>query len=319
MQPDPRPILSIGDLVWDVLSRPDHELLAGGDTLGRITLAPGGSAANTAVWIARAGMPSSFVGKVGEDVMGNLLVADMQREGVQAYAPRGTQDTGVILVLIDPLTGQRSTVINQGADYHLLPDELPVQALQTCRHLHVTAWSLFTDPPRMAVIRAAQIAKAAGATVSLDPASHQVIHEMGVEQFARLTADLPVDMLFPNRDEGAALSGEHEPARIAHALRRRYPGATIVLKLDRDGCYVLADNHEAHYPTTEVEVLDTTGAGDSFDAAFLARYMRDGDLASAARFANRVARWVVARFGARPTVDEAFTKILLQTSMTNDE
>ncbi len=310
MPSDPRPILSIGDLVWDVLSKPDHELLPGGDTLGRITLAPGGSAANTAVWIARTGMPSAFVGKVGEDVMGNLLVDDMEREGVQTFAPRDAQDTGVILVLIDPLTGQRSTVINQGADYHLLPEDLPVEALQTCRHMHVTAWSLFTEPPRAAVLQAAQIAKAAGATVSLDPASHQVIREMGVEQFARLTGDVPIDMFFPNRDEGEALSGEHEPARIARALRRRYHGATIVLKLDRDGCYVLTDDHEAHYPTTEVEVVDTTGAGDSFDAAFLARYMRDGDLASAARFANQVAHWVVARFGARPPLDAAFAALL---------
>ena len=314
MPPDPRPILSIGDLVWDVLARPDHELLPGGDTLGRITLAPGGSAANTAVWIARTGMPSAFVGKVGADVMGNLLVADMEREGVQTYAPRGAEDTGVILVLIDPLTGQRSTVINQGADYHLLPDDLPQQALQTCRHIHVTAWSLFTEPPRTAVLHAAQIAKAAGATVSLDPASHQVIREMGVEQFAGLMDGVPIDMFFPNRDEGEALSGEHEPARIAHALRRRYRGATIVLKLDRDGCYVLADDHEAHYPTTEVEVLDTTGAGDSFDAAFLASYMRDGDLASAARFANRVARLVVARFGARPPIDATFAALLKNVS-----
>jgi ribokinase len=319
MPSDPRPILSIGDLVWDVLSRPERELLPGGDTLGRITLAPGGSAANTAVWIARAGMPSAFVGKVGDDVMGNLLVADMQREGVQTYAPRGPQDTGVILVLIDPPTGQRSTVINQGADYHLMPEDLPMQALQTCRHMHVTAWSLFTDPPRAAVRQAAQIAKQAGATVSLDPASHQVIREMGVETFADLAADMPIDMFFPNRDEGEALTGEHEPARIAHALRRRYHGATIVLKLDRDGCYVLADDHEAHYPTTGVQVVDTTGAGDSFDAAFLARFMRDGDLASAARFANRVARWVVARFGARPPLDEQFAKLLLQTSRTKGE
>lgn len=310
MPPESRPILCIGDLVWDVLAKPDHALLPGGDAPGRIALAPGGSAANSAVWIARAGMPASFVGKVGADVLGDLLAADMQREGVQTHAPRGAgQDTGIILVLVDPATGQRSTVINQGADYQLLPNDLPEQALRACRHIHVTAWSLFSDPPRAAVIRAAQIAKAAGATVSLDPASHQIIREMGVEQFARRMADLPIDILFPNRDEGEALSGEREPVRVAQALRQRYTGALIVLKLDRDGCYVLADDHAAHYPTSEVPVVDSTGAGDSFDAAFLARYVHDGDLAAAARFANAVAQWVVVRFGARPPIDEAFAAL----------
>lgn len=311
MPPDSRPILCIGDLVWDVLAKPNHALLPGGDAPGRIALAPGGSAANSAVWIARAGMPASFVGKVGADVLGDLLAADMQREGIETHTPRGAgQDTGVILVLVDPATGQRSTVINQGADYQLLPEELPEQVLRACRHIHVTAWSLFSDPPRAAVIRAAQIAKAAGATVSLDPASHQIIREMGVEQFARSTADLPVDILFPNRDEGEALSGEREPARIAQALRQRYTDAMIVLKLDRDGCYVLDDDHAAHYPTANMQVADSTGAGDSFDAAFLARYARDGDIAAAAHFGNAVAQWVVARFGARPPVDAAFVALL---------
>lgn len=311
MPSDARPIVCIGDLVWDVLTKPDDALLPGGDVLGRIILAPGGSAANTAAWIARIGQPAAFVGKVGADVLGDLLITGMQHEGVEMHTPRsGQHDTGVILVLIDPATGQRSTVINQGADYHLLPDDLPEQALQACQHLHVTAWSLFTEPPRAAVLRAAQLAKASGATVSLDPASYQVMREIGVTQFQQLTAGLPVDMLFPNRDEGMVLSGETEPVRIARALRQRYPGAMIVLKLDRDGCYVLADDHEAHYSTKDVQVLDTTGAGDSFDAAFLARFLRDGDIAASAHFADAVARWVITRFGARPPIDDAFLALL---------
>ena len=56
-----QPIIAVGDLVWDVLAKPDHMLLPGGDTTGRIALAPGGSAANVAAWIARVGMPAGFV------------------------------------------------------------------------------------------------------------------------------------------------------------------------------------------------------------------------------------------------------------------
>jgi ribokinase len=305
-----RPIIAVGDLVWDVLVKPNGMLLPGGDTTGRIALAPGGSAANVAAWIARVGPPAGFIGKVGADVFGDLVVADLEREGVQAHVVRSAkQDTGVILVLIDR-AGQRSMVTNQGADFHLLPEDLPVAVLQAAAHVHITAWSLFTEPPRAAALRAAQIAKAAGATVSFDPASYQMIRELGHDRFARITADLPVDILFPNRDEGEALTGEHEPHAVALELSERYDGAIIALKLDRDGCYVLGRDHAQHYPTGDGPVVDATGAGDAFDAAFLARYLHDGDIAAAARFANDIGSWVVARYGARPPADAELKKIL---------
>jgi ribokinase len=305
-----RPIMAVGDLVWDVLTKPDRMLLPGGDTTGRIALAPGGSAANVAAWIARVGMPAGFAGKVGADALGDLIVEDMQREGVELHVSRTAErDTGVILVLIDQ-AGQRSMVTNQGADFYLAPEDLPEQALRSCGHIHITAWSLFTDPPRTAALRAAQIAKAGGATVSFDPASYQMILELGYDKFARITADLPVDMLFPNRDEGQALTGEREPAVIAQALRERYPGAIIALKLDREGCFIMAEGHAQAYPTSDHPALDATGGGDAFDAAFIARYARDNDLAAAARFANAIAGWVVARYGARPPADDELGRLL---------
>jgi ribokinase len=305
-----RPILAVGDLVWDVLAKPDRMLLPGGDTTGRIALAPGGSAANVAAWVARVGAPAGFVGKVGADALGDLIIEDMRREGVDLHVSRTAErDTGVILVLVD-LAGQRSMVTNQGADFYLLPADLPESVLRACRHIHITAWSVFTDPPRAAAVHAAQIAKAAGATVSFDPASYQMILELGYDKFRQITADLPVDMLFPNRDEGQALTGEQEPAAIARALRERYPGAIVALKLDRDGCYILADGHAQIYPTSNAPAIDATGGGDAFDAAFIARYVHDGDLAAAAHFANAIAGWVVAHYGARPPADAELAAIL---------
>lgn len=296
--------------MWDVLVKPDKLLLPGGDTTGRIVLAPGGSAANVAAWIARSSTPAGFIGKVGTDIFGDLIIEDMRREGVHLYISRSeAHDTGVILVMIDR-HGQRSMVTNQGADFHLLPDDVPEDILRHCSHLHITAWSLFTDPPRRAAVHAAQIAKASGATVSFDPASYQMILELGYDAFAKITMDLPIDILFPNRDEGEALTGERSVPLIAHALQRRYPQAIIVLKLDRDGCYVLADNHEQHYQASSATVLDATGAGDAFDATFIAHYLRDQNLAEAARLANAVAGWVVSRYGARPPIDATLMHML---------
>jgi ribokinase len=305
-----QPIIAVGDLVWDVLAKPDSLLLPGGDATGRIELAPGGSAANTAAWIARCGVAAGFVGMVGSDIFGDLIVADLEREGVALHIQRTSErNTGVILALIDR-AGQRSMVTNQGADFALMPGDLPRAALRHAAHVHITAWSLFTDPPRAAALAAAQLAHTAGVPVSFDPASYQMIREMGHDAFSRMIEDLPVDIIFPNRDEGMALTNQREPEAIASELARRFPGAIIVLKLDRDGCFVLSGSLARHFPTSDMPVVDTTGAGDAFNAAFLARYRRDGDLERAAQFANAVAGWVVTQYGARPAADHTLHTIL---------
>lgn len=302
-------IVAVGDLVWDVLAQPDTMLLPGGDTTGRIALAPGGSAANVAAWVARLGAPAAFVGAVGADAFGDLIVADLAREGVTGHIARNQHDTGVIVVMIDR-AGQRSMITNQGADFHLQPADIPDAVIRQAAHVHITAWSLFTDPPRAAVIHAAKVAKAAGATVSFDPASYQMIREMGRDTFDAIVAELPIDIILPNRDEGMVLTGEREPAAIAQALRKRFRDAVVVLKLDKDGCYVSAPDYATHHRTVDVTVVDATGAGDSFNAGFLAEYLRSGNLDAAARLANNVGSWVVGHFGARPAVDDAFRQLL---------
>lgn len=303
-------IVAVGDLVWDVLAQPDTILLPGGDTTGRIALAPGGSAANVATWVARLGAPAAFVGAVGTDAFGDLIVADLAREGVQGHITRTpNHDTGVIVVMIDK-AGQRSMITNQGADFHLYPEHIPVAVIQQAAHVHITAWSLFSDPPRAAALYAAQIAKAAGATVSFDPASYQMIREMGRDTFDAIIAQLPIDIILPNRDEGMILTGEREPLLIARALRKRFKDAVVVLKLDKDGCVISAPGYEHHHTTYEVPVIDATGAGDSFNAGFLSSYLRDGDLAQAAQLANNLGSWVVSHFGARPAVDDQFFQLI---------
>ena len=97
------------------------------------------------------------------------------------------------------------------------------------------------------------------------------------------------------REEGQALTGETDPETIAHELHNRYNGAIIVLKLDKDGCFVMAKGHAEYYPTAAGLVVDATGAGDAFDGAFLASYLSAGDLAAAAHHANSIGTGVVGR------------------------
>ena len=141
MSPVARDLCVLGDFAWDVLIRTNSELLRGGDTFGEVLLTPGGSAANVAVWASRNGLPTSFVGKIGRDRFGELAVEDLSREGVDAhFLQTEAHSTGSVAVFVDH-TGQRSMVSGHGADFYLMPSELPLDIISSCRHLHLTAWS----------------------------------------------------------------------------------------------------------------------------------------------------------------------------------
>jgi len=301
----------IGDFAWDVLIRTNTELQRGGDTFGEVTLMPGGSGANVAVWARRCGTPTHFVGKIGRDRMGQLAIDDLDREGVvHDLVESDANPTGSVAVFVDH-TGERSMVSGHGADFYLLPSELPRGAIASARHLHLTAWSFFTDPPRSAARAAARLAQDAGATLSFDPGSFQMIEQMGVEAFLRVTTDVGVDVVFPNKEEGAILTGCTEPDDIARELARLYPGTMVVLKLDADGALVLRDDDPAHVPPAATNrLVDATGAGDSFAGAFLARFLRGDDPVDAARFANQVSAGVSEHPGARPAPGPALARLL---------
>lgn len=297
-------LVSLGDLAWDVLAKPDTLLLAGGDTTGRLELSGGGSAANLAVWARRAGYPATFVGKVGRDRFGDLATHELRAEGVVAEVILSPgHPTGVILALIDH-RGQRAMLTGQGADWELLPEELPAGVLRGARHLHLTAWSLFRDPPRSAALMAARLAKEAGATLSLDPGSFQMIQQLGRDTFLHIVDDVPFDVIFPNADEARAMSGEPDPGRALSWLRERYPHALVVLKMDEEGALLEGPSQpRVHVEATRDTLTDATGAGDAFGGAFLAGWLRGGDAVHSARLAVQVGGWVVARFGARPPAD----------------
>lgn len=303
-------LTSVGDFAWDVLIRTPTELQRGGDTFGDVMLMPGGSAANVAVWAARCGLRSHFVGKVGTDRLGQMAHEDLASEGVVDHMiSTDSHLTGSVGVFVDQ-TGERSMVSGHGADHFLFPDELPSDLLRTTSHVHLTAWSLFIDPPRAAALEAARLAGEGRATISFDPSSFQLIQDTGVDEFLSITDDLHIDLLFPNEDEGAVLTGEREPEAIARALAERYRGATIVLKLGADGALLLADDHAVKIPPVPSDLVDATGAGDSFAGAFLSKFLHGSSEVEAAEFACRVAAWVIGTLGARATADHRLADIL---------
>ncbi|MGL4611102.1 MAG: carbohydrate kinase family protein [Trueperaceae bacterium] len=304
------PLVVLGDYAWDVLIRTNSKLLPGGDTFGEVMLAPGGSAANVAVWAHRCGLETVFVGKIGRDKFGQLAEDDLKGEKLEAYfIHTDAHLTGSVAVWIDE-TGERSMVSGKGADHYLLPSELPVKRLQNAQHLHLSAWSFFANPPRAAAKRAATLIHEAGGTISFDPGSFQLIGDMGVKAFLDITQDMSIDLLLPNYDEGKILTGKKNPHDIAQKLSELYPEALIALKLDADGSLILDKGRITEIPAGSNRLIDATGAGDSYAGAFLAKFLSGSTAVHAAKFATRISAWVTEHLGARPKADSALRGIL---------
>ncbi|MGC8786064.1 MAG: carbohydrate kinase family protein [Anaerolineae bacterium] len=289
-------IVALGDLMLDILVRSSSFVLHGTDCTVQASISPGGSAANFATWAARLGAEVGLIAKVGDDLLGHALLHDLEREKVINGVAVGRETTGFTLMILDQ-AGKRTMLAARGANATLSSDELDWKLLDRAHWLHLTAYSFFEEKPRKAALAAIQYVKRRGKPVSLDPSSVSYLQGIGPAAFFTLTKG--VDVLFPNLEEGQILTGESEPERILHALLRHFP--MVALKMGGDGAIAGDGNTIAYHPGFAVPIVDTTGAGDAFAAAFVVTWLTCHDLAAALREGNRIAAGVVQAPGARAT------------------
>ena len=260
-------------------------------------MAAGGSGANAAAWLARSGVETRFVGRVGDDVFGRFLEGEMERSGVRSCLARDPSlETGKVFVLVDG-AGERTMITDRGAGEALGPDDLP-EALFAGGHLHLSGYTFSGGSRRETALMALRLARAAGMTVSVDPSSVPLLGSVGADRFLEWTGG--ADLLFPNLTEGETLTGEEDPDRILEKLLPHYPA--VVLKLGPDGAvYADTGGTRLREPAVPVGVEDTTGAGDAFCAGFLAAWLGGGSPAEALRRGAGLAGRAVGSVGACPT------------------
>jgi len=222
----------------------------------------GSASAIFAVGLARLGAPVAFLGKVGADQWGEQCLDAMRRAGVDLA--RVIRDPALKTGLTVSITSarERALVSYLGAIAALRAEDVPDDALRGFQHLHVSSYFLQQGlRPGCASLFAR--ARAAGLTTSLDP---------GFDPSERWEADLvdtlrSVDVFLPNEVELCALARCSTPVEALHRLQN---GATrIVAKLGALGCATLEGGRLVEVPAFRVETVDTTGAGDSFNAGFL--------------------------------------------------
>ena len=290
-------VVVVGDVMVDVLASMSGPLAHGSDTPSRVTTAGGGSAANVACWLARQGVPTSYVGRVGDDPLGRESVVALHGCGVTTYVSHDHErTTGTCVVLVEP-GGERSMLPDSGANTTLTPADLPHEPFRPGAHLHLSGYTLLNEGSRDAALAAISRARAVGMTVSVDPSSAAPLRSVGAARFLAWTRG--VDLLLANRDEAAVLAGAADPHQAAQQLGDDY--REVVVKLGADGALWHRGFISASAPAERgVEVVDTTGAGDAFAAGFLASWLLHPEPETALAAGNRLAGRAVSVVGARP-------------------
>jgi ribokinase len=274
-------LLTLGDVVLDVVVLLSEPLASGGDVRASSRAGAGGQAANVAAWAAELGADARCIAKRGDDPAGELVAQELAVHGVELVGPVAAGATGVVVSVVHD--GDRSLASDRGVAPSFAPAELDTAWIE-CDTLHLSGYALLRDPIAATALLAARLAREQGARVSVDIAAWTEIRSYGPVRFRELLDELAPDVLFATEAEWELLGGAYLTAPVG------------VLKRGARGCSVFTADAKLDFAAVETEVVDPTGAGDALAAGFLL-----GDsLEEAARRGLAAAARCVAKVGSLP-------------------
>lgn len=240
---------------------------------------PGGAPANVAVCLARLGIQSAFIGKVGDDAFGHHLVNVLAQEGVETRGMRFdayARTTMAFIASPDPHTAEFLFYRNPGADMRLQADELEHDMLSRTKAFHFGSLSLAEEPIRNATYEAVRIVKNAGGLVSFDVNYRPTLWASPEAAYEQIMAILPqVNLLKVNEVELKLLTGEDEPETGSQVLLNLGP-EVCVMTSGAEGSYFRIGGEFEFVPAFSVKTVDATGCGDAFIAGLLSQLAQEG-------------------------------------------
>ena len=290
-------ILCIGDLALDVISQLKEPINYGNDTASRISSHPGGQAANVATWITRTHSKAQLVARVGNDPIGFALISDLDKYGVEHMnLMHSGRPTGVVVILVDS-NGERTMFPDNGANADLEVSDLP--PLADVDGVYVSGYALLDFRSREAVLSMIAKIKAAGKPIYFDPTTTgamKIVSRDEVLSWVKL-----MDGILLNSEEALYLGDAKDVETAEKNLTAYTP--LVVIKLGSRGAMAVHKEIIAKVSAVTTNVVDTTGAGDSFAAGFIPKWLETNDLEAALSAGTALAAKCVATVGARPPLD----------------
>jgi ribokinase len=251
----------------------------------------GGSASNTIVGLSRLGLKTGYIGKVGKDADGDFLLNDLRKEGVDTYQViRADGRSGNALIFVDE-SGNRAIIVDPGVNDTIRFEEIDLDYVSKFKLLHLT--SFICKLGEESFISQKKIVKEFDGTISFDPGA--VYAERGLSDLKDIIKETTIFM--PNAIEIEKLTGLSYKEGANCILNMGVE--LVVVKLGERGCYITDGKIELEIPAFKVEVVDTTGAGDAFNAGFLYGYLKGKDLEECGKLGNYVASLCIQKVGAR--------------------
>lgn len=292
-------IVSIGEILVDILRpRANQPLNESGTFLGPF---PGGAPANFIYAVAKLGVSCGFIGAVGKDDFGDLLLNKLKQSGVDISRLKVLADytTGTALVAYFK-DGSRRWVFHlpQSAAGQIYPRDINRSWLSETKFLHLMGSTLsLNENCRKACYRVVQIVKKSGGKVSFDPNFRpELISPRKIREISAPVVN-SCAVILPSGAEAQLLTGETNTIRACRKLLNQGTGI-IALKEGRKGSTIFTRDGENHIPTIKVKEIDPTGAGDCYDAGFVVGLLKEWGLKKVARFANICGALAVTRKGA---------------------
>ena len=288
-------VLVVGDVIDDIHVGLAQPFRVDTDTEAIIRRTKGGSAANTAVWLASTGVSVDFVGRVGHEEV-TRISADFDQARVHAHLVADyDHPTGTIVIVVHEQ--DRTMLSDRGANVFLDWDSIEDSLVSRATWVHLTGYALFHCERPETVWSFIERAKTHGVCVSVDASSAGFLEDFGVVRFLELIWG--ADLVRCNKDEALVLTGADTVAEAGKDLSTRFPAVVVT-----DGARGAHVFHEGVHSVVEAEVLativDPTGAGDAFNAGILQGLAQGEDLVSSATRGSALAAKAVMTLGARP-------------------
>lgn len=288
-------VVAVGAHIVDVLAQHVDALPEGQDTVlvDRIRMTPAGSAAGTAVGLALLGTEVSTLGAIGEDELGDFLLSSMAGHGVDVTKVLRRPDIQTSASMLPIRSdGERAALHVAGANLTFGAGDVPENAFESARAIHVGGPDVCLGLPGEDFVRTLGRARDGGALVTMDLLS-------GVPDLLEAaTTLLPcVDYVLPNEEQIRRMTGKADPHSAARDLLDR--GANgVVVTLGAAGSLVVTRKKAIRIPALDVPVVDTTGCGDAYCAAFIIGILDGSDPFEAARLGTAAAATVAGGLGS---------------------